>query len=701
MKIFRISIAIALAFFASQLLAQAPWVARNSGTTANLWGAVDASFASNGNGKLVVVGEQGTILTSSDQGVTWTRQQSGTTAWLTAVTFEGFSNRYYVVGDGGTILSSPDAVTWTREISPTSVRLNGVAFRGEGLSPGAIIYAVGESGAGLLRRDAAGIWTRNDVGFGDRWLRGLAVSITGGELNAVGQGGAIFKPSAGGGTWEQLPSGVTSDLEAVATWVQFGPGLSKLFPRQQIVGANGTVLGAASVPTTERLRGVCRLDDGALNLITNAYRIPLGGVTYAVGTNGVIVHSADEGHTWQQDTANTTRNLNGVITCARTNQALAVGDGGTILQTAGVGPTITRQPTFGYDSAGQPYVEGGATGDGPLVYYWLQVGAGAPRRIGSDFPRQQLSTSFSFSGELLFPSASAPIQLLVASPFGRVLSTVVFPSQFLNLATRAMAGTNESTLIGGFSISGDAPTIPHTVLVRAVGPALAAFGVTSPLSDPTLQVYSGAQVIASNAGWESNANVADLRAAAQTYGAFPLPAGSKDSALLLRLPPGNYTAQVTSAGKSSGVALVEVYDVEPPQLSQLMHLRNISARAQVTSGEGVLIGGLVVGGGLKKTVLLRAAGPALAQFSLPGLLANPKLTLLKGNSVMATATAWGSAANAADIRDAAKSVSAFAFAEGSADAAMVVQLDPGAYTLLVTGADGGTGVALVEVYEVP
>ena len=105
--------------------------------------------------------------------------------------------------------------------------------------------------------------------------------------------------------------------------------------------------------------------------------------------------------------------------------------------------------------------------------------------------------------------------------------------------------------------------------------------------------------------------------------------------------------------------------------------------------------------GVKKQVLVRAAGPALAAFGVSGALARPKLTLLRNNSVVATAAAWNAQPNAAEIRSLAKTVDAFAFAEGSADAAMVLELEPGAYTAQVAGVDGAEGVALVEVYELP
>lgn len=205
-------------------------------------------------------------------------------------------------------------------------------------------------------------------------------------------------------------------------------------------------------------------------------------------------------------------------------------------------------------------------------------------------------------------------------------------------------------------------------------------------------------MIASNAGWDTGPDAAEVRAAAQKVGAFPLAAGSADCALLVTLPPGLYTAQVTGADGATGVALVEAYDTEPPGFARLI---NLSARAQVLPGAGAEIGGLVIDGGVRKKTLLRAAGPALAAFGVAGVLAKPRMTLVRDGTLVATAAEWGAAPNAAAIREAARAVNAFAFAEGSADAALLTELEPGAYSVVVTGADGGSGVALVEVYEVP
>lgn len=690
MPILRLAVALGLGLLAPSLGAQSSWTVRDTGTTANLWSvAYRPPQTPNDSpaGLVVVVGEQGVILTSGDDGATWTRRASGTSTWLTSVSYVSPVGLFFAVGEGGTILSSVDGVTWTREASPTTIRLNGL-----GAGRDRSVLAIGEAGAGVLTRDTSGRWTQRDAGFGNRWMRGLLPSA----LAVVGQGGALFSAtpdfSATPPTlaWQQVPSPVMADLEAVT------PGSFFQGPQPVAVGANGAIIQGSGATwavctsgTTQRLRGVYWKEGGRVTLIT-LIAVRSMGEFFAVGTAGTILRSAD-GVTWGAEASPTPANLNAVGGTAQA--VIVVGDGGTILQAGGsqAAPTITRQPTTGSDELGLPYAQASATGSGQLTYLWVQLSAGAPHPVGGDFPRQSLSKA-------PFGVVGNAFQLLVGNAFGITRSAPFTPNRFLNLSSRAMVGAGDALLIGGFAVGGTDLPRARTVLVRAIGPGLAALGVENPLRTPRLSVFSGSQLVATNAGWDGTASADEVRATAQRVGAFPLVAGSADCALMLPLTPGNYTAQVASADGSTGVALVEVYDTEAPDLSRM---KNLSARAHVLGGAGVLIGGLVIDGGVKKSVLLRAAGPALAAFGLPGLLTQPKLTLFKDGTPVATGTRWSAAANAAEIGAVARAVNAFPFPDDSADAAMLFPLEPGAYTLQVTGADGGTGVALIEVYEVP
>jgi hypothetical protein len=156
--------------------------------------------------------------------------------------------------------------------------------------------------------------------------------------------------------------------------------------------------------------------------------------------------------------------------------------------------------------------------------------------------------------------------------------------------------------------------------------------------------------------------------------------------------------------------LIEIYDADAaqtpgspaPTTVSPGRLINTSVRAQVGLGANILIPGIVVSDGAPKTVLIRAVGPTLAAapFNLSGALSEPILTLFTGSQAVATNAAWNSSPNAAAIRDTARQVGAFALSEGSRDSALLATLPPGAYTLQVSGANGTTGVALVEIYEV-
>ena len=132
-------------------------------------------------------------------------------------------------------------------------------------------------------------------------------------------------------------------------------------------------------------------------------------------------------------------------------------------------------------------------------------------------------------------------------------------SKLIGVAARMNVTAGEGTLIAGFAIAGNAP---KTVLIRGVGPTLSVFGVTGVLADPQITVFSGSTVLANNDNWETSSGMtAALVAATARVGAFALPAGSRDAALLVTLQPGSYTVQVTGVGATAGVALIEVYEV--------------------------------------------------------------------------------------------------------------------------------------------
>ena len=262
-------------------------------------------------------------------------------------------------------------------------------------------------------------------------------------------------------------------------------------------------------------------------------------------------------------------------------------------------------------------------------------------------------------------------------------------ARLVNLSSRGVVGTGSDLLIAGFVLGGNTP---KDVLIRAIGPTLAAANVAGALDRPRLQLFdSTGKVLATNDHWDPA-----LKSAFAQVGASGLPDDSNDAALRLTLPPGNYSAQVSGVNNPRGVALVEVYEMDGSS-----RLVNLSTRAKVEAGDGLLISGLVISGTTPRRVLVRAGGPALERFGLPEFLADPTITLFDHNgAVVAKNDNWGDGDYAAEIASAAKAAGAFPFATGSKDAVLLIDLQPGIYSMHVRGVGDTTGIALLEVYDV-
>ena len=256
------------------------------------------------------------------------------------------------------------------------------------------------------------------------------------------------------------------------------------------------------------------------------------------------------------------------------------------------------------------------------------------------------------------------------------------PPRLVTIATRMQVLTGDDVMIGGFVIGGSQP---KTVVVRARGPSLTAAGVPGAMTNPFLQLFSGASQIAANDNFGTAGNLTQLNASGFA------PSNSQESAILTTLNPGAYTAIVSGAGGTTGVGIVEVFEVD----AFTVPLINIATRGRVQSGDNVMIGGFVIQGTGPQTVVVRARGPSLAAAGVAGTLANPNLQLFSGATEIAANNDWGTAANHAAI-----TAAGFAPSE-TLESAIMMTLNPGAYTAIVSGVGGTTGVAIVEVFTVP
>ena len=372
--------------------------------------------------------------------------------------------------------------------------------------------------------------------------------------------------------------------------------------------------------------------------------------------------------------------------------AADAGNGAIREATYGGAPQIQAQPSDRLASPGSSVsFTVSASGTAPFTYQWAFDGAAIPGAVGSTYtiasPQASDAGSYSVTVSNVDGSAtSAPATLTVNSGGA---------ARLVNISTRAMVGTAGNILIPGFVIAGGGT---ETLLIRADGPALAQFNVAGYLANPILSVLdSNGRPVAYNENWGTNTNPAQIANVSASVGAFALATGSADCALIVNLPAGAYTVQVTGQNGTTGVALAEVYEVS----SRGSRLVNISTRAEVGSGANVVIPGFVITGGTEQ-LLVRGVGPALGQFNVAGFLALPTLTLFdSNNNVVASNTGWGTDSNFAGIARAASSVGAFALPAESADSAKVVSLPAGSYTVEIAGVGGTTGIALAEIYELP
>lgn len=477
---------------------------------------------------------------------------------------------------------------------------------------------------------------------------------------------------------EGLTNGVLQDITFIITGgsVATAPTISSQ-PQSQTATAGGSVTfsvtaGGSPAPTFQWTR------NGADLAGATAAALVLSNVQAAdAGTYAVVV-----------------RNSAGSVTSSPATLTVTPAGGG------GGGGTlaITRHPSSHRVGHGSTVVfqvgAAGATG-----FQWRRNGAVLPGATGATLVISGASAAQAGEysavvngAEGAATSNAASLEVAPDPDVGRLVNLSI-----LTQITGSDPGFTLGTVIGGAGTTGSKP-----LLVRAAGPALAQLGVSGALPDPRLDVFSGGVVAAANDDWGGNAA---LSAAFSRVGAFAYAAAnSKDAAVFnAAQPAGAYTVQVSGVGGATGSVIAELYDASATGSVGVStpRLVNVSVLKQIAAGT-VLTAGFVVGGGSggSRTVLIRAIGPTLgaAPFNLEGAMADPKLDLYRGSTVIAASDNWGGDPQLTAVGSA---VGAFALGNpASRDAILLVTLEPGSYTAEVSGVGGG-GAALVEVYEVP
>lgn len=398
-----------------------------------------------------------------------------------------------------------------------------------------------------------------------------------------------------------------------------------------------------------------------------------------------------------------------IYTVKVSNAAGSVTSAPAALAVNGTAGTITTAPANTTVNAGATATLTAVTAGSGLTYQWRLNGRLLRSATGATLTIPNVGTTAAGTYEITVLSSDARLAVAAAR------LTVNTDARLVNIATRGMVGTeDDEVLISGFVVRG---TGNKTVLLRGVGPGLAVapFNVTGVLANPSITLYRGNTVVATNDNWGTGSAAAFNHASAGAA----LPLTTNDAALLQTLAVSgisNYTAHVTGPAPR-GIALIEVYDADTG--TPVVELANISTRAMVGAiNQGELIAGFVIKGTTSDTVLIRGVSQSMG--TLHGMrraLGNSHVSVFKSNAngtstEIAANSVWTkpgrgdpSAADDDDtmfgVENAASRTGAFPLPRGSHDSALLLTLEPGTYTAVVTGRDNNSsGVALVEIYEV-
>lgn len=348
----------------------------------------------------------------------------------------------------------------------------------------------------------------------------------------------------------------------------------------------------------------------------------------------------------------------------------------------GTAPTITTQPSASAVSVGSAAsFTVVASGASPLTYDWKKDGTSISGATNATYTIASAASTAAGSYTVVVSNSAGSVTSTAASL--TVTATSTTAPRLSNLSVRTALMANQIVIVG-FTMSGGS----KSVLLRAVGPTLTAFGVPDVMANPKLDLYTGQTKVNSNDNWGGSAA---LSASFQSVGAFSYATNSSLDAALVTTIEGGRTLQVS--GPTAGTVLVEGYDAGTGDTPRFT---NLSARNKVGIGSNILIAGFTLAGEGARNLLIRAVGPTLSEFGVTGVLTDPMLEIYSGSTKIAENDNWS-----ATLASTAASVGAFALNPGSKDAAITVSLPKGGYTVQVSGVDSGVGEAIVEIYELP
>lgn len=660
----------------------------------------------------LTVGNGGLVFSTSDGGATWVRRQNGSGETVHKIVAIDSQRAWAAMEDGEIMKTTDGGRFWTRQkvyvgSSDADATIAGIAFPNNQNGWASIRGRIGTPGVpSILKTTNAGEdWQDvNNAPAHNSWALDTFDGQTIVSVGFEGGGAPIVRSTDGGQTWTYTVypgSSIIRDVDMVspdvgfmaagsrilkstdgfATWTTIQDG-GNWFDVSFVDANNGWALGAS--PT---------------NSLTELWHTSNGGATWDATPmpDATAVHGVNTQTAWVLEHDYDPNPLGNPTHARRTT------DGGQTFTRELVSLENVSTALFFVDAdngwvGGVSRLTPSLTNDGAEIF---RRGTGAtPSPSPTPAPTATPGITPAPTPSPTVPPGATPTPTATPSPTATPGTTptpapTATPggtptppplAKAINLSTRIRIQTGDNVGIGGFIITG---TAPKRVLIRAVGPSLSSFGVPNPVADPILELHGPDEFEAmTNDNWRDD----PVQESAVLATGIP-PTDNLESAIVARLTPGAYTAVVRGKNTTAGVGLAEVYDLEPETPAKLA---NLSTRAVVGTGDDIVIAGFILNAsGSAEQVVIRGIGPSLVAAGLANALSDPTLELRDSNgALLVINNNWQeNSAQAAEISAAGLAPT------NNLESAIAATLPPGAYTALLAGRDGGTGIGVVEIYD--